>query len=111
MKRILCAAFALTMMASPVLADGMDNALGHTVTVTTPDGSWDTTFHDDGTFDDTRGVTGTWTFDGELCITAPNGEGEQSQCGPWNESANAGDSWATHGWSSDGSTEITIAIN
>jgi hypothetical protein len=109
MKELFLAVTASLLLSAPALAGGMDNAIGNTVRVVTPETSWDAHFMVDGSFTDTRGVAGTWTFDSQLCLQIMTENGNQNVCGPWNETAAAGDSWNTTGWSDDGS-EITLSI-
>lgn len=71
MKHILVAGLACTLLASPALAEGMSNAIGHAVRVTDGGQSFDAWFNADGSYSDTRGVTGTWTYQGQLCIRSP----------------------------------------
>lgn len=109
MKKLVLAAAAALCLATPVFADGMSNAIGHTVRVSAGDQSFDATFNADGSYSDSRGIVGSWSYDGELCITVETEEGPQSNCGPWNEDLTVGGSWSTPGWSNDG-TEITVEI-
>ncbi|MDG1418590.1 MAG: hypothetical protein P8J78_06700 [Maricaulis sp.] len=109
MKTFILAASAAVLFAAPTFADGLDNAMGNTVHVVAGENAWDTHFLADGTFTDTLGRSGTWTFDTQLCMNIVTAEGAQDVCGPWNESAAAGDTWNTAGWSAEG-TEITVSI-
>ena len=109
MKRFILAVSAAALIAAPAFAAGMDNAIGNTVHVVAGENSWDTHFMADGSFTDTLGRTGTWSFDTQLCLHIMTEEGTQDACGPWNETATAGDSWNTAGWSEEGS-EITVSI-
>lgn len=109
MKKFILAASAAVLVAAPALAGGMDNAVGNTVHVVSGENAWDTHFMADGSFTDTLGRTGTWSFDAQLCLNMMSEEGPVDVCGPWNEAAAAGDSWSTAGWSDDG-TEIAISI-
>ena len=113
MKKLIRAgagACALALSAgAPVLAEGMDNAVGNTVRVTFGDQSFDAWFGADGSYSDSRGISGTWSHDAELCIHVQTENGPSSECGPWNPDLSVGDSWSTTGWSPDGSA-ITIQI-
>lgn len=109
MKHLVGAAIAVVFLAAPVVADGMSNAIGHTVRVSAGENSFDATFDADGSYSDTRGITGDWSFDGQLCITVQTEEGANTQCGPWNEGLGVGETWSTDGWSSDG-TAVTVEI-
>lgn len=109
MKHLLLAGLAFTLLASPALAEGMSNAIGHAVRVTDGGQSFDAWFNADGSYSDTRGVTGTWTYQGQLCIQVTTENGSSENCGPWNESLAAGESWVTNGWSDDGRS-LTVQI-
>ena len=109
MKHLLVAGMACALMASPALAEGMSNAVGHAVRVTSGEQSFDAWFNADGSYSDSRGVAGTWTYDSQLCIQAMTENGTSENCGPWNEALAAGESWVTNGWSDDGSA-LTVQI-
>jgi len=109
MKTLLMAAAAVAVIAAPVWAADMDNAFGNTVRVTVGEDSWDTWFQADGSFTDSRGVTGTWSIDDQLCIEVMTEEGAQSSCGPWNSDLQVGGSWMTDGWSEDG-VSMTVEL-
>ena len=110
MKQYFVAATAMLFgMAPAALADGMDNAVGHTVRVTFGEEGFDAWFGDDGSYSDSRGIAGSWTHDGQLCIHVETEQGPSSECGPWNSDLSAGETWSTTGWSPDGSS-ITIEI-
>ncbi len=110
MKRYCVAGFAILFSLTPAaLADGMENTFGHTVRVMFGEEGFDAWFAEDGSYTDSRGIAGTWTLDGELCIHVQTEQGENSSCGPWNPDLSAGESWSTTGWSQDGSA-ITVQI-
>ena len=104
LKTFAAAALAAVSFVGLALAEG---PAGHTYAVTTADESWETTFADDGTFTDTRGLTGTWTYaDGELCLTMSTAEGDAQICNTFNALEVGGSSTST-GWTDDGSA-LTI---
>ncbi|WP_203293055.1 hypothetical protein [Maricaulis parjimensis] len=109
MKHLVLTGSLLLALSSPVWADGMDNAVGHTVRVTVGDQYFDAWFAEDGSYSDSRGIAGTWSHDGELCIHVQTEQGPSSECGPWNSDLAAGESWSTTGWSPDGSS-VTVEI-
>lgn len=110
MKTLMMAGATLLALSSMAWADdGMTNAVGHIVRVTGGDASFDATFAADGTYSDTRGATGSWSMDGQLCISVQTEAGTQENCGPWNPDLAIGESWTTNGWSDDGSM-ITVEI-
>ena len=109
MKKLVLAAALVAGLSAPVLAGGMDNAIGNTVRVSAGSESFDAWFYDDGRYADSRGISGSWSYEGQLCIHVATEEGTQSNCGPWNEGLAPGDSWSTDGWSSDGAA-ITVQI-
>jgi len=109
MKYLLLAGLACTLLASPALAEGMSNAYGHSVRVSAGEQSFDAWFQADGSYSDSRGITGTWTYQDQLCIQTMTQNGPNESCGPWNESLAAGESWVTNGWSEDGSA-LTVQI-
>ena len=110
MKHYLVAASTMMLVLTPAaLADGMDNAVGHTVRVSLGEEGFDAWFGEDGSYSDSRGASGSWSLDSELCIHIETEQGSVSQCGPWNSDLAVGDSWTTTGWSDDGSA-ITIQI-
>lgn len=109
MKKLVLAALAAAALTAPVLADGMSNAIGNTVRVSLGEQYFDATFNADGSYSDSRGIAGSWTYDGQLCITVNTEEGAVTNCGPWNEDLAVGGSWSTSGWSDDGS-EVTVQI-
>lgn len=117
MKRLLIASAAATLLAAPVLADGLDNAVGHTVRVIINDEGhgFDAYFDADGSYSDSLGRSGaSWTVSGsEMCLNPPEGamneDGSPAQpsCGPWNPDLAIGESWQTDGWG-DGVITVTI---
>jgi hypothetical protein len=109
MNRFFVAAVAVAAISTPVFAEGMNNAIGNTVRVTSGENTWDTWFLADGSFTDSRGVAGTWTFTTELCLSVQTEEGPQSNCGPWDETLALGGTWMATGWSAEG-TEIKVEI-
>ncbi|WP_339740852.1 hypothetical protein [uncultured Maricaulis sp.] len=110
MKTMMMAASALLALSAAAFADGdMSNAYGHIVRVTGGDASFDATFAADGSYSDTRGMTGSWSLGEQLCISAATETGVQENCGPWNPDLAVGGSWTTAGWSDDGSM-ITVEI-
>ncbi|WP_291843219.1 hypothetical protein [Maricaulis sp.] len=109
MKHLIAAGLAAAMLAAPALADGMSNAMGHAVRVIAGEQSFDAWFQADGTYSDSRGIAGTWTFEDQLCIQVTTQAGPDENCGPWNESLAPGESWVTDGWSADGAA-ITVQI-
>lgn len=111
-KWVMTAAALGLLTTGAAFADGMDNAIGNTVRIIVNDDGegFDVFFDAGGAYSDSLGRSGaTWEFNGQLCITPPADSGGETSCGPWNESAAAGDSWETDGWSQDGTT-ITISI-
>lgn len=109
MKHFVLAGAAVLALSGPALAGGMDNAVGHTVRVTAGEDGFDAWFHADGAYSDSRGLSGSWSYDEQLCVTVSTEEGPQTSCGPWNPDLSAGESWSTTGWSEDGSA-ITVQI-
>lgn len=109
MKYLIVAGLAAASLAAPALADGMGNAFGNTVRVSAGDQSFDAWFQADGSYSDTRGIAGTWTFEEQLCIQVVTENGADENCGPWNESLAPGESWVTDGWSADG-TQVTVQL-
>ena len=91
------------------MAEGLSNAVGHTVRVTAGEQSFDAWFNADGSYSDSRGIAGTWTYESQLCIHVMTETGPNENCGPWNETLAPGESWVTDGWSADG-TAITVQI-
>ncbi|WP_417477522.1 hypothetical protein [Maricaulis sp.] len=110
MKTMMMAATALLALTGATFADGdMSNAYGHTVRVTGGDASFDATFSEDGSYSDSRGVSGSWSLGEQLCISAATESGVQESCGPWNPDLAVGGSWTTEGWAPDGAM-ITVEI-
>ena len=109
MKRVMLAAAAALICAAPALASGLSNAFGNTVRVSAGEQSFDAYFNADGSYSDSRGISGSWQFEGELCITVQTEEGENTNCGPWNPDLAVGGQWVTDGWSSDGS-QLTVEL-
>jgi hypothetical protein len=109
MKRIFIAALAVAAISTPVFAEGMSNAIGHTVRITMGETTWDTWIEANGSFHDSRGYAGTWTYGEQLCLTVGTDEGPQVNCGPWDETLVLGGTWRTSGWTSDG-TEFLVEI-
>lgn len=109
-KTITLAATGLLALTGAAFANGdMANTYGHIVRVTGMDASFDATFAEDGSYSDTRGITGSWSLDEQLCITVQAETGPQESCGPWNPALQPGESWSTTGWTDDG-TAITVEI-
>lgn len=109
MKKLALAVAAAAFLSVPAFADGLSNAFGNTVRVSAGDQSFDAYFDADGSYSDNRGISGSWSYDGQLCLTVDAGEGPQTNCGPWNEDLAVGASWSTDGWSNDGST-LTVEL-
>ncbi len=109
MKHLIVAGLAAVSLAAPALAEGMENAFGNAVRVSMGEQSFDAWFHADGSYTDSRGIAGTWTYEGQLCIHVVTENGTDENCGPWNEGLAPGESWVTDGWSSDGS-QLTVQI-
>jgi len=113
MKKLILTAAALGLMTSGVaLADGMDNAVGNTVRITVNEAGegFDVFFDADGAYSDSLGRTGaTWSYDEQLCIIPPTESGDDTNCGPWDETLEVGGSMQTDAWSQNG-TMITISI-
>jgi hypothetical protein len=113
MKKFVLAAAVLGLATTGVaFADGMDNAVGHTVRIIVNDAGegFDVFFDADGAYSDSLGRAGaTWSFDDELCIIPPAEAGAEPNCGPWDESLEVGGSMQTDAWSENG-TMITISI-
>ncbi|WP_297737048.1 hypothetical protein [uncultured Maricaulis sp.] len=109
MKYLIVAGLAAASLTAPALADGMENAFGHAVRVTMGEQSFDAWFQADGSYSDSRGISGTWTYDSQLCIQVMTENGADENCGPWNEGLAPGERWVTDGWSADGSP-LTIQL-
>ncbi|RKR04154.1 hypothetical protein [Maricaulis maris] len=109
MKHLIAAGLAAACLATPALAEGMSNAFGNAVRVSMGEQSFDAWFSADGRYSDSRGLTGTWTYEGQLCIQVTTEAGPDENCGPWNETLAPGESWVTDGWSADGS-QLTVQI-
>ena len=110
MKTMMIAATALMALTGAAFADGdMTNTYGNIVRVSGIDSGFDATFAEDGSYSDSRGITGTWTLGEQLCITVYVESGPQENCGPWNSDLAVGGSWTTTGWAPDGGS-ITIEI-
>jgi len=112
-KLVLTAAIFGLMTSGAALADGLDNAVGHTVRVIVNDAGegFDVYFDAAGAFSDSLGRSGTWEYGEELCIMPPEEAGPDAEpaCGPWDESLSAGGEWQTGEWSDD-DTVITFTI-
>tara|TARA_R110002095_G_scaffold46246_1_gene41462 strand:+ start:748 stop:1092 length:345 start_codon:yes stop_codon:yes gene_type:complete len=110
MKTMMIAATALMALTGAAFADGdMTNTYGNIVRVSGIDSGFEATFAEDGSYSDSRGITGTWTLGEQLCITVYVESGPQENCGPWNSDLAVGGSWTTTGWAPEGRT-ITIEI-
>lgn len=87
----------IAMIATPALADTMQNAYGNTIVVTYGNGAQAIYhFNADGTFSGTAPggsqMAGTFTIEGDqLCLAPPNGQ--PPQCTTVAADKNVGDTW------------------
>lgn len=98
MKKFVAAlALGVAMIATPALADTMQNTYGNTIVVTYPSGAQALYhFNADGTFTGTAPggsqMAGRYTAEGDqLCLIPPSG---QSQCTTIAADKNVGDTWS-----------------
>ncbi|MGE0045255.1 MAG: hypothetical protein AB7J28_03665 [Hyphomonadaceae bacterium] len=109
-KLIIAAAIAAASVAGAAYAGTIENAVGNTITVTTPDGAQVRYhFEADGTFTahmaDNSTVSGTWANQDEnVCLTP---EGGSAQCYPAGD-YNVGDTWTLPG--PDGSAGASLTM-
>lgn len=96
-KFVAVLTLGFAMIATPALADTMQNAYGNTIVVTYGNGAQATYhFNADGTFSGVAPggsqMAGTFTVEGDqLCLTLPNGQ--PPQCVTVAADKNVGDTW------------------
>jgi hypothetical protein len=97
-KFVAALALGVAMIATPAMADTMQNTYGNTIVVTYPSGAQATYhFNADGTFTGTAPggsqMAGTYTAEGDqLCLVPPNGQ--PPQCTTIATDKNVGDTWS-----------------
>jgi hypothetical protein len=102
---VLCA-MALAVLAACMKSPQPDILFGNTLHVQKGILTLDFYYDPDGTFTNSAGRSGTWTYDGhELCVDYANGGGSHA-CTQFSKDHHVGDSWTQH--DPDGPVLLTL---
>jgi hypothetical protein len=104
---VLAAVLMLAALFGPAAAPASAQALGpegRVYAVETSDVRYNAQFRRGGRYEDSRGATGIWQFDGRtLCIIVRPPQGvEYETCMPWRD-VSVGDRFESRAWTQDGS--------